>query len=207
MRSLVVIVLAFSVAAGGGQEKRPKKQPNPFAQVKRGDRIEIHLKNKYTFTGWCLEFSEDRSKLTLNISHDYPDVEGSIVFKSRNVKRVKKLRPLSGSAREEMNRQIEEAQKRLEEAEKRRLRKDAKRREMLEEERTRRAEREATKAEEAKVKEASTKFYNAYPESAGWGQERYDSLKSYRFPTPEELIFVQNFQKWLEGKKYAAEGG
>jgi hypothetical protein len=175
--------------------------PDIFEGVESGERVEITLKNKYAFTGWCIEISTDRKIITLDVSHDYPDVKGTISFSRHNIVRIKELRQLNGVAREEMIKQINESRDRLAAAEKKRKQRDEDASRKREEDLASAAEDDKKKEDEAKAKEKAVNFFNKFPEAAGWGAEKFEAVKNSIQPTPEEQLFYNNYELWLEGKK------
>lgn len=180
-------------------------QPRVFEGLRSGDHVEITLKNRYSFRGLCFTVPEDRKQLTIKLL-GYPDVTGNITFKEMNVLRVRRLKPLTGSAWESMLNEIEEARARLDRAETERqmYEKDMAAKRAAEEAAL--EEEEAKRAEEAEKQSKARKFFERFPESKGWGEKAYEAIKNKTFPTPEEQQFYNQYDLWLEGKSYVESG-
>ena len=89
-------------------------QADPFDGLKEGDRIEVTFATGRQMTGWITKIGEDHKSLRLDVSHDFPELQGTMKVEAFKVKAVKKLAQIDP---EEHKRRVEEAERRLEEGE------------------------------------------------------------------------------------------
>lgn len=176
-----------------------------FEGLSDGDRVEVILKNKFSFTGICFQIPKDRQQLTIKLL-GYRDVEGTITFQAHSVLRVVPLPPVAKGAQDEMLREIAEARDANKQAEEKRKKREAEAAEKRKAAEAKAKEDDEKEKEAGKKREAALNFYAQFPESDGWGPDTYNSIKTKTLSTPEEQLFYTNYALWQQGKRYA-EGG
>lgn len=176
-------------------------QPHVFDGLKAGDRVEITLKNRYSFTGLTFNIPPDKNQITVKLL-GYPDVTGTITFKAMNVRGVRRLKPLSDSAYQSIIDEIKDARARLEEADAQRKLAEADRARKRAAEEAEFEEEQARLAEELAAQKKARDFYARFPAEKGWNEKKYEEIKVKTFPTPEETQFYNSYELWQEGKGY-----
>jgi molecular chaperone DnaK (HSP70) len=195
--------VAFALVLAAGLQQ-PTPAPRVFDNVKLGDHVEVVLKNNFSFRGICFPVTPDKKQLTIKL-YGYPEVDGTITFKEHNVKRVIQLKALSDADRERMLEEVRQAQERTAAAEEARRRREAEALAKRKEAEAKAAEEEERAKETAKKQEKAVSFYKRFPPKDGWGPEKFDEIKGKVNGTPEEQLFFNNFELWLEGKQYAGD--
>ena len=223
-RSMFVLVfLAAAVSRAAAQEVKEEL----FKGIKMGDRVEITLKTEFAVRGRIVqtEVTEEGktvykvdptvdltklTKVTLDISLEYPDLNGEMSVERLNIKSVKKLKQLT----EEEAKLIEKLRKESldatkEEDNKRRAsvaKEDQTRQDEIEEaEKKKRAKEMETEAAqkraEAEALEKAGAIYKKFPPPA-WGPERNAEISKkggLKLPiSAEEQEFQKNFDLWMQ---------
>ncbi len=161
----------------------------------------------------AIDYAREKT-LTLDVSWEYPGLDGTLTIAKDQVRAVRKLQPLDPKTLE----RLKEEKAKIAQG----LARDNEARAALEEERALQAEKDAEEArriaeeklpgsEEAKViKEAekikkALEIYRKFPPPE-WGPEKFTDIqgKSIRkqMPSMEEREFMQNYEAWLMAKDY-----
>lgn len=205
-----------------------KPETGVFDNLPLGKHVLVTLKNTNTFAGIVSQVTGPKDKpathLTLDISYDFPGIDGWITFKSMNVKSVTILPDLTDEA---ARARLEEKIKAVED----RKKSEAERLDAEKEKEDRdKAAAEAAAKEEAmktpvtpdavkKESEDLTKgmeLYKKYPPEQGWGEKKFFeiTLKAQNDKsslTPDEKEFFGTYMYWEIAdaymKKKAAEAG
>ena len=192
-----------------------------------GSRLEITLRNLNTLKGFLIDPDHDArarvkprkidftqvKSLTLDISLEYVNLNGSILIPKTDIKSIRVLEHLDETAIKRL--ELEKEKNRLE-IERLNREHDARMKgiETDEEKAKAEAEKEASaEAEKESIDEAAAKLktavdaYNKFPESEGWGPEKSveisNKVKQLQQVTPQEQEFLQNYASWITGKQYS----
>jgi hypothetical protein len=174
--------------------------PGPFAELADNDRVEIILKNKYSFTGTCFQIPKDKKQVTIKL-HGYTDVDGTITFKAHSVLHVRKLPPLGSEAQEALLREIAESRESIKKSEETRRKREAEMAEKRKADEAKRQEADEKAKEKAKQYEEAVNFYNQFPEP-DWGPEAYENIRGLLQYSPEQKLFFDNYSLWQKGKMF-----
>lgn len=203
-----------------------------------GDRVQITFRSGGTITGQLVrnpvgqpqkpapkagetaapEAGIDYAKqpsLTVDMSWEYPGLEGSMTVNKKEIKDIRKLQSLDKETMDRLMKQRAEIRKALERQNDDNKAKSAKTAKEGEEERLR---LEAEKKKELELKGTADsdlerlkrageglKLLKKFPPEAGWGPDKLKEItqKTQRknaVVTPEESEFVLNYQLWSEAK-------
>ncbi len=152
--------------------------------------------------------------LTLDLSWEYPHLNGTITIYKEQIKKVQKLRPLDQKTLDRIREEKEKIAQYLAQQEKERqereeqyadeARRIAKEREAEEGRRTVEDEAQRIVREAEELKEA-LEMYRRFPPPE-WGKEKYQDIQrraGLRLPlTLEEREFMNGYDKWLAAKAY-----
>lgn len=97
-------------------------QTHPFEGLDVGDRIEVTFTSRRRMTGWIKSIKKDRRSLRLDVSHDFPDLKGTMRIESFKVRKIRKLDQID---REAHKLRVDEATRELEKADARRRGREA----------------------------------------------------------------------------------
>jgi hypothetical protein len=215
--ALLVLVLAGPLAA-----QEPVR--DPLKDFKIGDRVELILKNGYSFQGEIISTdpkSQDVEKMKvihLDIGWEYPELKGLVGVERIHVKTARRLPHLSAKEVEARNKARQEALKRMETEDMARRARIAARDQELERERL--AAEKLEKAEKmkglgadleakAEMLKKGAELHARFPESAGWGAKRLEAIGQKTITqvprTADERDFLANYDTWLTYKNYLAE--
>ena len=220
MKSLAVLLVFALAGAAAAQE--PAK--DPLKDFKIGDRVELILKNGFSFQGEIISVDPkvqevDKMRvITLDIGWEYPELKGLIGVERVHVKTAKRLPHLSAKEVEARNKARQEALKRMESEDMSRRARIAARDQELERERL--AAEKVEKAEKMKglgadleAKAAMLKkgaeLHARVPESAGWGTAKMEAIALKPIThvplTTDEREFMSNYETWVNYKTYLKE--
>ena len=220
MRS--AIALLFLLGAGVASAQEPAK--DGLKDLKLGDRVEIFLKNGFSFQGELISLDPkvtevDKMKvITVDIGWEYPELKGHIGVERIHVKSARKLPRLSQKELETRDKARQEALRRMESEDMSRRARIAARDQELEAERQ--AAEKVEKAEKMKgvgkdleakadMLKKGAELHAKFPESAGWGPAKMNQivLKSRtQVPaTAQEAEFAANIETWIQYKAYLDE--
>ena len=222
-----LIVLPFLAAAAWGQD-------DIYKSLALGDRVQITFRSGGTINGnlepnpmgrkpkakgdTTAEPPVDYTKAeshTVNLSWEYPGLEGTMTILKKEIKEVRKLQTLDPETMERLKKQREQIRKDLEEQNAEKKADDDKRQAAADKEARKLADKAKTEeddavraAEEAKQRkelEEGQKILKRFPPDAGWGSERLDEIqaKSTRknsVITPDEMEFMRSYQQWVKAK-------
>lgn len=203
--SLTLILTAFLAL-------QDKHETGVFDDLPIGRHVLVTLKNTNTFTGVVYQVSGPKdhpTMLTLDISYDFPGIDGWITFRSMNVKSVKTLPDITDDL---ARARLQDKLKAVEERQK----SEAERQEA---EKTRADEIRAKAEADAVAKALETpvtpetalkdagdlatglELYKKYPPDQGWGEKKFFeiTLKAQNDKsslTPQEKEFFGTYMYW-----------
>lgn len=90
-------------------------QSRAFESFEKGDLIQVTLVGGRKMSGWIKAMSKDHQSIQLDISYEFPEMEGTVLVEARNVKSVAALEEIDPA---EQTRRVAAAKARLEEQEK-----------------------------------------------------------------------------------------
>ena len=217
LAALLVLALAGPVAA-----QEPVR--DPLKDFKVGDRVELILKNGFSFQGEIISVDpksldvEKMKVIHLDIGWEYPELKGLVGVERIHVKTARRLPHLSAKEVEARNKARQEALKRMESEDMARRARIAARDQELERERL--AAEKLEKAEKmkglgadleakAEMLKKGAELHARFPESAGWGAKRLEAIGQKTITqvprTADERDFLASYDTWLTYKNYLAE--
>lgn len=223
-----LVLLPFLAASAWGQAE------DVYKTLSLGDRVQITFRSGGTITGQldrnpigqipkpkaedapeeAVDYSKEAS-LTVNLSWEYPGLDGTMTILKKEIKDIKKLQTLDKETMERLKKQKAQIQKDLEK-QNFQNKADAKRRDKEAQAAAEkldvkaRTDLDATalaaeEAKQAKLAEEGAKLLKKFPPEAGWGPKKLDeiqqkSIRKNSIITPDETDFMQNYQLWIRAK-------
>ncbi len=173
-------------------------QTDQFDNLKEGQRVEIVLQNNTIFRGEIRWIAGDRLKL--DVTYDSTHLQGFLMFKRTDIKRIMLLQTLSDQEKEKI---LEKKSERLESYEQEVVaRRDAQRDaavEAAQQEPKVEAKVDPKKAAEERARAKREELLAKFPPGANWSPERYADLVGLPAGSrsPEEREFVERYGEWL----------
>ncbi|MEW6026160.1 MAG: hypothetical protein AB1599_02550 [Planctomycetota bacterium] len=208
-RLFIAVFLALISSFAFSLRAEDKPNTDIIAGLKRGERVNIILKNNISYTGIIKSVISDR--IEIDISYDDPVLKGSFSFRARDIKSIIARSTLSKAEKERI---IAEKEKKDQE----RARELAPK--------TPAEDETAGPAGPAEKKELDDDellgLLDKFPRGEKWNSKTYQSItgKDAFLRTPEEISFMENYQNWLKAlelkeknanleffKKYLPENG
>jgi hypothetical protein len=217
LTALLVLALAGTAAA----QDPPR---DPLKDLKIGDRVEVYLKNGFSFQGEIVSVDpkvtevEKMKIITLDIGYEYPELKGHLGIERIHIKSARKLPMLGDKEIQQREKARQEALKRMEAEDMARRARIAAR--DLEMEKERKEAEKKEKAEKlkglgadleakAEVLKKGAELYSRFPPEAGWGPEKANEIAKKtitRVPaTQDERDFISNLEIWLKYRDYLQE--
>lgn len=194
-------------------------QADPLEGVAPGDAVRIELKNGNTLRGRVLRLDVERGCLLLDVSDQFPDIEGTMCLERRTIASIAPAKAPSPEAAEAARVAAAERLRRDEETRRERQSAEREARRQFE------IEFEAAAAERDRQEEARRRdelgrrlhardMYELYSEARGWGPRAYDRIGERLArggwpPTRAEMEFHAGYEDWLAGRDlyYSEFGG
>jgi hypothetical protein len=228
-----LLVLPFLAASAWGQAE------DVYKNLSLGDRVQITFRSGGTITGNLdvnpvgqkpkpkvegapeepVDFTKETG-LTINLSWEYPGLDGTMTILKKEIKEVKKLQTLDKETMDRLKKQKAQIHKDLE-IQNAQNKADAKKRDKeahaaadkmnakdkADLDATTKAADEARQKKEA---EEALKLLQKFPPDAGWGPKKLEEIqqKSTRknsVITPDETDFMKNYQQWVKAKDALAK--
>ena len=214
-------IAALFVLALAGPAAAQEPARDPLKDFKVGDRVELILKNGFSFQGEIISIDpknldvEKMKVIHLDIGWEYPELKGLVGVERIHVKNARRLPHLSAKEVEARNKARQEALKRMESEDMARRARIAARDQELERERL--ASEKLEKAErmkglgadleaKAEMLKKGAELHARFPESAGWGAKRLEAIGQKTITqvprTEDERDFLANYDTWLKYKVY-----
>ena len=226
-----MLILPFLTASAWGQAE------DVYKTLSLGDRVQITFRSGGTITGnldinpiglkpkpkvegapeETIDYTKE-SGLTINLSWEYPGLDGTMTILKKEIKEVKKLQTLDKDTMDRLKKQKAQIHKDLE-IQNAQLKADAKKREKDAHSAAEKgdikaktegdaAARAAEEAKQAKQAEEDVKLLKRFPPEAGWGPKKLDeiqqkSLRKNSIITPDETDFMKSYQQWIRAKDSA----
>ena len=222
MKYTLLLLPLLSASAWGQAE-------DVYKTLSLGDRVQVIFRSGGTITGQlarnkvgqkpgvpadqAIDYSKEDS-ITVDLSWEYPGLEGTMTILKREIRDVKKLQTLDKETMERLKKQKEEVRRELE-RQNAQNKADAERRDKEALEAARKAaaqaKREADLAGKAgdvteKLEKLKKGFelLKEFPPEAGWGPDKLKDIggKAQRKQpvTEQERKFMENFGAWSEAK-------
>jgi len=160
-----------------------------FSGLKKGDRIEITLKNDNTFRGEITVFNKDR--ITIDITYDEPELGKQLTFSKKEIKEIEVLSALSNKEKEDiLKKRKEDLPEEQEEAARLKTEEPP--------QSTPETPKAPEKTPEEQEKERLMKLLERFPPDKGWDEAKYEELvkKDSLFQKEEEKVFLASYQDW-----------
>src|SRR5688572_23234718 len=214
-------IAALFVLALAGPAAAQEPARDPLKDFKVGDRVELILKNGFSFQGEIISIDpksldvEKMKVIHLDIGWEYPELKGLVGVERIHVKNARRLPHLSAKEVEARNKARQEALKRMESEDMARRARIAARDQELERERL--ASEKLEKAErmkglgadleaKAEMLKKGAELHARFPESAGWGAKKLEAIGMKTITqvprTEDERDFLANYDTWLKYKVY-----
>lgn len=202
--SAVLLVTLFLAAVPAA---RADEDPDLFAGLRPGTRVEVHLKSQEVFRGEVKWVIGDRVKIDL--TYESKTLEGALTFQRAQIRSITLLQPLSEREKDRILKERDDARARaLAEA-------DARRREQEAAAPPAPAGKEkaapAGEPDEAppietradRARKLAEDLLKRFPTSAGWGPSRYAEIvtKDPRDLDPAEKEFQAHYAEWVAAQK------
>jgi len=188
---LVLSALITSVAFSIWAENKPDTEI--FAGLRRGERITVVLKNSVSYTGIIKSIIND--KIEVDISYDDLVLKGSFSFRARDIKSI-----IGRSALSKVEKDKIAAKKEKQELERQRQAPSS----------ASEIEEPANPTEKKELKEDEIlDLLNKFPQGDKWNGKTYEEIKSKNafLRTPEETVFLDNYQDWLKAVELKGKQG
>jgi len=193
----LALTLSFDSPSGLAQDKQ-----EPAADgFTPGDRIEITFHSGATITGTIVAppAKSDPGSLVLDVTWEYPGVNGTMTVAKKEIKSIRKLRVLD----EKTKQKLAEMKKRIAEENARAAEQKPAPKPAVETPEAPKPEPEDKAKKEAEELKKAKEFYAKVP-APDWSEERRNAIrvKKYRgvVPTPTEREFEAGFELWEKGR-------
>ncbi|HLF94783.1 MAG TPA: hypothetical protein VJB14_15060 [Planctomycetota bacterium] len=228
-----LLILPFLAASAWGQTE------DVYKNLALGDRVQVTFRSGGTITGnlarsrvglkpgvtldQAVDYSKEDS-VTVDLSWEYPGLEGTMTILKREIREVKKLQTLDKETMERLKKQKAEVQKDLE-RQNAQNKADSEKREKDAQEEARKLAEKARRDKELTGKTGDVtekleklklgfELLKEFPPEAGWSAEKLKEIggKAQRKQpvTEQENKFLQNYALWAEAKSAqdeATKGG
>lgn len=227
-----LLVFPFLAAAAWGQAE------DVYKTLSKGDRVQITFRSGGTITGMLvanplgqvpkgapkegdpaaddtIDYTKQTS-LTVDLSWEYPGLDGTMTLFKKEIKEVRKLQSLDRETMDRLRKQKAQIQKDLEKQNQQRVAESKKKEQeslAASSQQSDRAKTDAdaatTAAEEAKnlkLAEEGLKLLKRFPPESGWGPDKFKEIgqksRIKLLPiTPDETDFMQNYPLWSRAKE------